>query len=68
MYKEPLLNDANNAIMKKVIELEMANKTKKVADESQTDAAFLVNLHDLCVLNKMAESHQEPKLPPLQKH
>lgn len=59
MYREPMLNDKQNAQMAKRIEVEMAKKAEAVADESQTDAAFMANLQDLFQLNLMADSHQE---------
>ena len=63
MYREPLLDEKRNAQMAKRIEVEMVKKSEQVADESQTDASFMANLHDLCVLNRMAESHLEPQPP-----
>jgi hypothetical protein len=58
-----MLNEKQNAQMAKRIKVEMVKKAEQVADESQTDASFMANLQDLCQLNRMAESHQEPQPP-----
>lgn len=60
MYKDPLIDKNMTAQMETRVGQELVKQSEKVADESQTNAQFTANLHDLCVLNRMAESHKKP--------
>ena len=52
-----MLDDKTNKQIAKRVEQTLKAKSEEVTSEPQTDAEFIANLHDLCVLNKMAESH-----------
>ena len=58
MYKEPLAPEKVNINFEKRIGYQMEKQVEKIAIIDQDDGQFLINLHGLCVLNKMAESHQ----------
>lgn len=57
MYKEPFASKETNAAAALRVEQKMASTAEKVANPEQSDADFMANLTDLCVLNRMAESH-----------
>ena len=58
MYKEPFASKETNAAAALRVEQKIKQVAAKVADPDQNDADFTANLLDLCMLNRMAESHQ----------
>jgi hypothetical protein len=57
MYKEPLVDEKTNKIVEIRIRQEIDKKVAAIRDENNIN--FLSNLHDLCVLNRMRDSHKE---------
>jgi len=58
MYKEVFISKETNAAAAMRVEQKMEQVSAKVADLGQSDADFTANLLDLCILNRMLESHQ----------
>lgn len=61
MYNEPMLNQSSNNIMKIIIDEKIKNKIDELTNQSQSNEDLMKNLHDLCVLNSMADSHEKNK-------
>jgi len=57
MYKEPFASREANEAMKTRITQKMEQVAGKLLI-SKSDEGFAKNLLDLCILNRMAESHQ----------
>jgi len=58
MYKEPFCSDETNQNAKTRVDQKTNKVAEKLVDPEASDADFFSNLHDLCVLNRMAESHE----------
>ena len=58
MYKDPLWSNQVNKIASKGIDQKIEKLVEKLSlDTEQSDTDFMSNLYDLCVLNRMADSH-----------
>jgi cell division protein FtsL len=60
MYKEPFASKDSNAAAALRVEQKIASTVYKVANPEQSDSELMSKLHDLCVLNRMLESHDAP--------
>ncbi len=58
MYKEVLASEEANEAMRRRIEMKTAEVAEAVVG-AETDEEFFSALHDLCVLNRMADSHEK---------
>lgn len=58
MFKEKVLSDEENMRLKKRVEFK-TELVRKSLTEDLSDAEYIGKLHDLCVLNKMNESHNK---------
>ena len=59
MYKEIITTEDVNRSMEKRITEKMKQVAEKVLSP-KSDEDFTKNLRDLCILNRMAESHNRP--------
>lgn len=59
MFKDIFITESEKGIMKKRIEMEIDKKAQTILNPDQSDLDFNKNLHDLCVLNLMRESHEK---------
>jgi hypothetical protein len=57
MYKEPLTSDETNRNFVKQIEYKVEKTMEALKDPTIVDDDFNARLYDLCVLNRMEESH-----------
>jgi len=57
MFKCPMSNREANEQAARFIERKITEKVSALIDPEQSNSEFIGNLFDLCILNKMAESH-----------
>ena len=58
MYKEPMISKETNEVAAKRINQKIEKTVEKLSsDTKQSDTDFMSNLYDLCVLNRMVDSH-----------
>ena len=58
MFKDPLASREANEQAEKMINRKTIEIVQKLSDPQQEDLEFTSNLMDLCLLNKMVESHK----------
>jgi len=57
MYKEPMISKETNEVAAKRINQKIEKTVEKLSsDTKQSDTDFM-SLYDLCVLNRMVDSH-----------
>ena len=59
MFKDPIASKEANDQAEKLVIRKMKEISKEVSDPDISDTEFTRNLFDLCLLNKMVESHQK---------
>lgn len=57
MYKEVFASEEANKCAEVRIEQKTKETIKKLTDTKQSDSDFMAILHDLCILNRMKDSH-----------
>lgn len=59
MYHEPIVDEKTNAAMRRQIEAKTQNVVTELTTANLGDEDFNAKLLDLCVLNRMADSHDK---------